>query len=355
MSKAPIKREPLEDFENLVRNGVDFLKKAISQLDSDPKHSVINFYTAVEIFLKAPLVHEHWTLVVGDRDFNRSKYEAGDFLSVNFEDTCKRLATALGKQLKPSAKEAFDKVRKHRNRMVHFYHDGIDGLQRDEIKLEQAQAWFELNRFIFDTWRDKFAPFRAELLQMEQHLIAYNHYAQAKYESLKSKVEAMKIEGKSFEVCSRCSTPACQVEEEVERLTSHHCLVCFLHERKVQVACPECHDDGQQVTAYELFSCKICGHEIVKEEAIFDLLDQCGVRGTKDDLDSDTPANCDECQGYQTVCDFENGYLCSNCFTFFDTLNQCAYCNDYMTGDPKGTYAHGCEHCDGMAGRYANE
>ena len=61
-------RAPMADFENLVRNGIDFLEKAMLQLENDPKHSVINFYTAVEIFLKAPLVHDHWTLVVLDRD-----------------------------------------------------------------------------------------------------------------------------------------------------------------------------------------------------------------------------------------------------------------------------------------------
>lgn len=50
MFKTTTKKEAASDFENLVRNGIDFLTKAISQLESDPKHSVINFYTAVEIF-----------------------------------------------------------------------------------------------------------------------------------------------------------------------------------------------------------------------------------------------------------------------------------------------------------------
>ncbi|MDI7066278.1 hsdR, partial [Klebsiella pneumoniae] len=75
-----------EDFENLVRNGLDFLEKAISQLAAEPKHSVINFYTAVEIFLKAPLVLDHWSLVHANGDRNREKYESGDFVSVSFEE-----------------------------------------------------------------------------------------------------------------------------------------------------------------------------------------------------------------------------------------------------------------------------
>ena len=355
MPKASAKKSSTKDFENLVRNGIDFLQKAMLQLESDPKHSVINFYTAVEIFLKAPLVHEHWTLVVVDRDFNRRKYESGDFLSVTFEDACTRLATALGKQLKPSAKEAFDKVRKHRNRMVHFYHDGIDGQQRNEIKLEQAQAWFELNRFIVDTWRDKFEPFLIELRHMERNLIAHNHYAQAKYESLKPKIEGMKRGGKTFQVCPNCGTDACQFEEEAKRLTSLDCLVCFFKEKNVQVDCPSCGDADQQITYFERFVCDKCGQELSGESELFELIDQNSVRGTKHDLDSDTPANCDECQGYHTVCEYEGGYLCTNCFTYFDAVGQCEYCSDYMTGDTEGTYATGCEHCEGTAGRHADD
>ncbi len=355
MPKPTAKKEPTTDFENLVRNGIDFLEKAMSQLDSDPKHSVINFYTAVEIFLKAPLVHEHWTLVVLDRDLNRQKYEAGDFLSVTFEDACTRLGTALNKQLKPSAKEAFDKVRKHRNRMVHFYHDGIDGKQRDEIKLEQAQAWFELNRFIVDTWRDKFEPFLLELRLMERNLTAHNHYAQAKYGSLAPKIQGLKQSGKTFQVCPNCGTEACQFEDEGNRISSLNCLVCFLTEKRIQINCPDCKNADQYVAAYESFVCTNCQHEVSGESDIFELLDQNQVRGTKDDLDSDTPANCDECQGYHTVCEYEGGYLCTICFTYFDSVGQCEWCSEPMTGDTEDTYVMGCEHCDGYAGHHADD
>lgn len=355
MPKPSKTKEPKSDFENLVRNGIDFLEKAMNQLDSDPKHSVINFYTAVEIFLKAPLVHDHWTLVVVDRDLNRQNYEAGDFLSVSFEDACTRLAVTLKMPLKKSAKEAFDKVRKHRNRMVHFYHSGIEGRQRDEIKLEQAQAWFELNRFVTDTWREQFKPFASDFRRMERSLIANNHYAKAKYEDLKPKIEGMKAGGKTFEKCPSCCTSACQVEEEAPRLTSRHCMVCFHSEKRIQVDCPECGDPDQFIMPYEGFTCDKCDCKVSGESKIFNLLDQNTVRGTKDDLDSDTPANCDECQGYHTVCDYEGGYLCTNCFTYFDSVGQCQWCNDPMTGNTEDTYISGCEHCDGHAGHHADD
>lgn len=355
MNKPAAKKAPATDFENLVRNGIDFLEKAMSQLESDPKHSIINFYTAVEIFLKAPLVLDHWTLVIAGREPDRQKYDAGDFVSVSFEEACSLLSKTLKKPLQKSAKDAFDKVRQHRNRMVHFYHSGLDGKQRDEIKLEQATAWFELNRFIADTWREEFKPFASELRRMERTLIANNHYAKAKYEDLKPKIEGMKKGGKVFEDCPRCHTRAYQVEEDAPRLTSRHCLVCFHSGKQLQIDCPECGDTDQSMEPHDRFSCTKCDHVVSRESEIFDLLDQNRVRGTKHDQDSDTPANCDECQGYHTVCEYEGGYLCSNCFSYFDSVDQCEYCSDYMTGDAEGTYATGCEHCEGTAGRYADD
>jgi len=353
MSKPSKMKESTSEFENLVRNGIEFLEKAMLQLERDPKHSVINFYTAVEILLKAPLVHEHWALVVVDRDLNRQSYESGDFLSVSFEDACTRLATVLNKPLKKSAKEAYDKVRKHRNRMVHFYHSGIDGRQRDEIKLEQAHAWFELNRFVTDTWREQFEPFASEFRRMERSLIANNHYAHAKYEDLRPKIEGLKRSGKTIEDCPQCRTNACEVEEEADRLTSRRCMVCFHSETRVQVDCPECGDPDQFITAHdETFVCEKCDYEV---SSIFGLLDQNTVRGTKDDFDSDTPANCDECQGYHTVCEYDGGYLCTNCLTYFDSVGRCQWCNDPMTGDTEDTYVTGCEHCDGYAAHHAND
>jgi hypothetical protein len=349
------KQEPTSDFENLVRNGIDFLEKAMSQLEREPKYSVINFYTAVEIFLKAPLVHEHWSLVVTDRDPDRQKYEAGDFVSVSFEDACSRLSRSLKRPLQKSAKDAFNKVRQHRNRMAHFYHSGLDGKQRDGIKLEQAQAWFELNRFVTDTWREQFEPFAKEFRHMERGLIANNHYAQAKYENLKPRIDGMKTGGKTFEECPRCRTNAYQVEEEAERLISRHCMVCFHSDKRIQVNCPACGDSGQYIEAYEGFACEKCDCKVSGDSEVFRFLDQSTVRGTKDDLDSNTPANCDECQGYHTVCEYEGAYLCTNCFAFFDSVEQCEYCSDYMTGDTELTYVTGCEHCEGVAGRDAEE
>ena len=346
------KKENPSDFDSLVLNGIDFLKKAVTQLEDDPKYSVINFYTAVEIFLKAPLVKEHWSLVVVGKP-DRQAYEAGNFMSVTFDDACERLASSLKKPLPNSAKKAFDAVRVHRNRMVHFYHAGIDGKQRDAIKLEQAQAWYELNRFLTDVWRKEFSSYIPELKMMERGLIENNHYAQAKYGSLKNKIEGMKSGGTIFKHCPSCKTEGCIVTELATRLISCNCLVCFYSDISLEVSCPECESE-QQLSAYCGFTCPECGHSVAEDE-IFDFVDQCTVRGTKDDMDSDTPANCDECQGYESVCEYEGGYLCANCFSFFDSLSSCGWCNHTRTCADGDSYVTGCEFCDGLVGHHADD
>lgn len=345
------------DFENLVINGIDFLEKAISQLDSDPKHSVINFYTAVELFLKAPLVFDHWTLVVADyRNLNRQKYEDGDFVSVAFEDACKRLADTLNKPLKPSAKTAFDKVRRHRNRMVHFYHSGTTAQDIEAIRLEQAQAWFELNWFVTEDWKVEFSPYLREFKWMERNLSARNHYARAKFASLESEINAAKATGTIFAICPICGMESCEVETPhptAQELTHSKCRVCFHVAAQVQIECPNCGDVDQFLEPATTFECEKCSH-IVQENEIYSLVDESNY-GPDNYFEAQTPANCDECQGYHTVCEYRDGYLCANCLTFFNQLYSCGWCNDSCTSRREDSYSSGCEHCEGHAGWHAGD
>ncbi|CAI1559331.1 Uncharacterised protein [Serratia proteamaculans] len=68
------------DIQALINNGLDFLEKAREELEASKlKFSIVSFWTAVEILLKVPLAHEHWTLVCSGKKIVRSKYKEGDF------------------------------------------------------------------------------------------------------------------------------------------------------------------------------------------------------------------------------------------------------------------------------------
>lgn len=61
-------------------------------------------------------------------------------------------------------------------------------------------------------------------------------------------------------------------------------------------------------------------------------------------------ANCSDCDGYHTVIPQGDKFVCASCFTEFDHLETCDWCNEPNTGDMEYSYATGCNHCDGVAG-----
>ena len=99
---APDDTEPRElsqDVQALINNGLDFLDKAREELEaSKPKFSVVSFWTAVEILLKVPLAHEHWSLVCSPKKPKKKQaYLAGDFQTVTYEEIRERLKDVLEK------------------------------------------------------------------------------------------------------------------------------------------------------------------------------------------------------------------------------------------------------------------
>ena len=143
MTIRSFKGEVLElspEVRGLLDNGMDFLKKAQIEFATSPTHSIVSFWTAVELLLKVPLAHEHWSLVCSGKKIIRSKYLTGDFQSITFSETCDRLRDVLEKPLHASTVSSFDIIRQHRNRVVHFYHDALNDQAKEKLLIEQADA-----------------------------------------------------------------------------------------------------------------------------------------------------------------------------------------------------------------------
>jgi len=126
--------------KRLVDNAIDFLSESIDSLANRPKHSVIAFYTSVELFLKARLLEEHWSLVVSRKqEPDWGKFVSGDFQSVSLDESCRLLDKVSGSGLTEKEIRAFREVRNDRNKMVHFFHDAEsdeDGRRlREEIAI----------------------------------------------------------------------------------------------------------------------------------------------------------------------------------------------------------------------------
>jgi hypothetical protein len=152
-------------FESLTRNAFDFLERGIAEFDASPKYSVIHFCAAVEMLLKARLMKEHWSLIVSKPEqASLAKFMAGDFISVTMDEARQRLREIAGEDISADAFASFRTLANHRNKMIHFFHAGLDGDEKAKAQIvgEQCRSWFHLHR-LFKQWGPLFHDFAAEI------------------------------------------------------------------------------------------------------------------------------------------------------------------------------------------------
>lgn len=335
-----------DDASALMENGLTFLNKAISELESDPKFSLINFWNGVEILMKVPLVNCDWRLIVGrtkgKQAISREEFLSGDFRSVGFAETCKLLKSELGICIDDKTRLFFETVQKHRNRMVHFYHAAVADADLDALRNEQADAWFALSRLITQEWRKAFHTEQwSDVNNINIALLnSSKYYAGAKFRSVREQLEESPHH---YRVCKVCSQAAYLVIKDVHTpVFTEDCKVCSQFEHYLLVRCPECLHESKLEEGDEAFRCNNCNHSLDR----FLALDE------SDPLPDEypnlsTPAGCCECEGYDTVCQYGEGYLCTQCLTYYDSIEWCACCSYPSSSVPDQSSMVGCGFCDG--------
>lgn len=350
-----------EMFKRLVENGLCFLRKAISELTEQPKYSVIHFHAAVELFVKSRLMYEHWSLVVTKKqDPDWGKFVSGDFQSVSLEEAASRLEKIVGSGLSETEISAFREIAKHRNKMVHFYHEAhspeeSNELTRNIIK-QQLKAWYYLHQLLAVKWKEMFIDWREKIVEIDVALRKLHEFLQIVFDNLRPKIEEMKREGVLFEQCPSCKFDAQQHENDLKILYYSKCLVCGLDEKCLKIECPACseivtfRDEG---TA----KCQGCGKHLEPHDVADALIDSAAAHlAAMDGDDSWSAGNCSECDGYHTVVRTENDdWICASCFEIFESLETCGWCNELNTGDMEDSYVMGCNCCEGMAGWHKDD
>ncbi|MDR1844459.1 MAG: hsdR [Citrobacter amalonaticus] len=338
------------EVRGLLDNGMDFLQKAQDEFATSPFHSIVSFWTAVELLLKVPLAHEHWSLVCSGRKIIRAKYLTGDFQSITFAETCERLSDVLERPLSNATLKAFDKIRQHRNRVVHFYHDAFTEEAKAKLLAEQADAWFALNRLMREEWKSLFEGALGNYLagQEARLLIKNSYYADVKFSQIKPLLSEHKKCGGQILECYLCRKAAAPLKVSLEingfSVKNSSCLVCSSpQDRLVEFPCPEC-NEKQVLRAWDEtdFECTQCQHTISRYD-IFDTssysLDEYAF--------AITPAGCSECEAEKSICEFGEDYFCTQCFSLFDEVGQCGYCGHYSTDIKEFSGMNGCSFCDG--------
>src|SRR5215211_3353356 len=85
----PVFKPPMHE---LIQSGFAFLERAAREIAEDPKYSIINFATGIELMLKARLVREHWALVVEKTsDAQKDDFMQGRLRTVSPREAIDRL------------------------------------------------------------------------------------------------------------------------------------------------------------------------------------------------------------------------------------------------------------------------
>lgn len=346
----PQRQELSQDVKALIDNGLDFLDKAMEELEaSKPKFSVVSFWTAVEILLKVPLVHEHWTLACTGKKIVRSKYLAGDFQSVTYDEACARLGDILEKPLPKATMDVFDKVRQHRNRVVHFYHPSFTDAEQDQIQREQADAWFALNRLMRDEWKTFFeVRLGWRLAHNETSMLRRNaFYAAARLKHIQKELDELSRKNIELQECPKCNQKAMVTIQEpaVESryvLKDTNCKVCYVSWPHITLECPDCSCSQTLFTGEDDFTCEECGFRRDRMALL-----ESPLRTIDEQTHNILPAGCTGCMSPESVCRSGDGYLCTVCFQFYNELMACGYCSHYSDFVPDLSFMRGCAFCEG--------
>lgn len=336
-------------FNSLVTNAFDFLEKAILEIDEYPKFSMINFYASLELFLKARLLHEHWTLIISRRkEPDIEKFLSGDFQSITISDAESLLKKVLNSGLSKDVSKIFKEVGNHRNKIVHFYNNDIENnSEKWKIVKLQLVAWYHLNQLLKVNWLEVFIDYQSQINKIEQMLKKYHDFLLAIFNGLNDIIESKIENGSTFHNCPSCGFKSQEhTNSSDENPHTAICLVCNLHENFFILDCPHC---NKEITISESKkdSCPLCSNEITQS----DILDDIETIGDPYAGEA-SYANCETCGGHQTVGVLNSGkYFCSCCLEKFDNVQICEYCSEYNTGNMENSYLFGCSMCEGMQGQ----
>ena len=339
-----------EMFERVVANAVDFLKYSLTELEKTPKYSVIHFCSAIELFLKAKLMLEHWSLINEEpQKANITKFLSGNFKSVGIEETIFRLHNIVNVRVPKEAQHSFSELREHRNKMVHVFHADSKETTIQNVVIEQTKAWFYLHRLLTKDWKSDFDKYQVQIEELHRLVSNNQGYLKAKFDALLPDIEKGKERGVTFSRCGFCKFPALKEAPLVANLVTTDCLVCDWSSNKLSEVCPNC---AGEIFIYDLGEafCEDCDKSweldyFVEKYAPIEYLGE--------GLTTENRAYCSYCEYVDepSVVPFEDQWLCLCCRQLHDEITSCGWCNELIAGDMEDSYVYGCRvWCHGYLG-----
>lgn len=351
---------------SLLNNAFDYLQKSSVEFENEPKYSLINFFNAVEIFLKARLVAEHWSLIVESENISYQKFKDGESKTLDFEQLCKRInGINQQKEIDTNTTDAFNSLRKERNKLIHFTHNIVNESnkqKKNELKEKFAvielRAWYYL-KLLLSVWTDKFGQYdvKTHVDQFENRITDIKKYIDLKYEAMKPIIEQEINKGKSVIDCVICGKHSAVIINKKNRnIQLYKCFVCEneVENYEAELKCRSCNKIFKYNLGYynigDCIACE-CGYKISSQEIIEQTLEQFSP-DQKRIIFQPIDINCGNCDGYHSVVRLGDMYMCVDCgYIQYEAPLVCECCNEAIIGlsdcDSLKRYIFGCGFCEG--------
>ncbi len=317
--------------DRILKNSLAFLLEGIEQIESNPRQSIVSFWTGVELFIKSILVEEHWSLIVRDTNHvDHERFVSGDFASIDFSQSILLLEHIFNIELDKKTRSALDTLRKHRNKIVHFTDQEIankNALELCDIFVEMSAVWEELNGLQliplgFDD--NTIAGFYAAITNaIENHKVILEGKYQHAYT-----IKLKHIDDEKILDCSCCNYRAVTLRPVNSILHEATCHVCNDMTDVIRVECENCNNVALLHRSETV--CSTCHHQIDKITSVFN------QRSPGTDY---IVATCHRCHS-KSVVDIDSIWFCLNCYSYHLSVNICEYCGASVTHDTEGSGVH---------------
>ena len=346
--------KPQEHFDQLCRSAFDFLLRSTQEIESDPKYALLHFALGLELLQKARLYEEHWSLIVTSQPSLKALTH-GDFSSVSCKEAMGRLETIVGQPVPADAKKTFETIIKHRNKIVHFYHDGLGQAElRSAIAGDICKGWFHL-RDRLRVWKSEFKTFDREMRQLEGKMRSVRTFLQIVYDTQLADLKSQQAKGADVTTCPACGFDAALLGRVTSKLFVQHCKVCDLDAPLVRFACADS-DCGLELSAsgwngFQSIQCT-CGATNIQGD-LKTALDTSSYENTN----PPESIACPNCCSDDTVVEHDHLYICVECLSYSVDLGHCEFCGQGQLGGEalEETMLHGCGFCEGTIGRFKDD
>ncbi len=347
-------------FDSLVINAIDFLESSIDDLNKRPKNSIVDFYTAIELFLKARLMLEHWTLILDDPGkANKQKFSVGDFNSVYFNDAVQRLNTIIGIKLGDNIIDEFKTLGAHRNQIVHFAHTEYSSTQANKagVVAQQWSSWHHLYNLLTVEWKGEFIKYKKEIERVHKRMLQQKDFLNTRFNEVTKDISILKLKKTKIVKCRQCGLEAGKVNATHKWGDDYECLVCESQGVAVkQVAdtlpCPNCK------VPFEFFGsdinkCPKCAHEITTN-ILIKLCREVYITGDEWwEEGGECIAGCHVCKHTPNSVFYIDGqWSCVSCFDRGWSAVNCPHCDEYVTGDMETIKYFACYKCEDEQRKY---